>query len=48
MEKNKNLNVYSLSDHNLIATYELGGECYAGIIADDRLFLSANEKLLVF
>jgi hypothetical protein len=46
-ERGKNLYVYSLSDlYSPIATYPLGGECYSGIITDNRLYLGGGEKKL--
>ena len=44
----KTLYVYSMSDHTSpIATYQLGGQCDSGIIADNHLYLG-GEKLHVF
>jgi hypothetical protein len=41
--------VYSMSDHTSpIATYQLGDECYSGIITDNHLYLGGDEKLHVF
>jgi len=43
------LYVYSVSDHTSpIATYQLGGRCFSGIIADNHLFLGGDKKLFVF
>ena len=43
------LYVYSMSDHTSpIATYQLGGECYSGIITDNHLYLGGYKKLQVF
>ena len=48
-ERGKNLYVYSLSDPSSpIATYPLGGWCFSGIIADNRLYLGGKEKLHIF
>jgi hypothetical protein len=45
----KTLFVYSMSDHTSpIATYQLGGDCYSGIIADNHLYMGGKEKLHVF
>jgi hypothetical protein len=45
--RGKNLYVYSLSDlYSPIATYPLGGNCYSGIITDNRLYLGDTEKKL--
>jgi hypothetical protein len=45
----KTLYVYSMSDHTSpIATYQLGGWCHSGIIADNLLYLSVEKKLHVF
>jgi hypothetical protein len=44
-----NLNVFLLSDlSSPIATYPLCGECYSGIITDNRLYLSGGNKLHIF
>jgi hypothetical protein len=41
------LSVYSMSDHTSpIATYQLGGWCWLGIIADNHLYLGCREKKL--
>jgi hypothetical protein len=43
------LYVYSMSDHTSpIATYQLGGRCFSGIITDNHLYLGGDEKLHVF
>ena len=48
-EIDKNLYVYSLSDlSSPIATYPLGGQCYSGIITDNRLYLRGDKKLHIF
>ena len=48
-ERGKNLYVYSLSDPSSpIATYPLGGWCYSGIIAGNRLYLAGEKKLHIF
>jgi len=47
-EADETLNVDSVSDHtSLIATYQLGGRCISGIIADNYLCLG-GYKLQVF
>jgi hypothetical protein len=48
-EADKTLYVYSMSDHaSPIATYQLGGDCFSGIITDNHLYLGEEEKLHVF
>jgi hypothetical protein len=43
------LYVYSLSDHTSpIATYQLDGLCFSGIIADNHLYLGETRVLHVF
>ena len=43
------LYVYSMSDHTSpIATYQLGGLCNSGIIADNYLYLGGEYKVHVF
>jgi hypothetical protein len=45
----KTLYVYSMSDHTSpIATYQLSGDCYSGIIADNHLYLGGKIKLFIF
>jgi hypothetical protein len=41
--------VYSMSDHTSpIATYQLGGNCYSGIIAENHLYLGSYKKLQLY
>jgi hypothetical protein len=42
--------VYSLSElNNPLASYPIGGNCYAGVLTDSRLYLGDNKcKLHVF
>ena len=43
------LYVYSMSDHTSpIATYQLGGWCFSGIITHNHLYLGGWKKLHVF
>jgi hypothetical protein len=43
------LYVYSMSDHaSPIATYQIGDQCFSGIITDSNLYLGGEEKLHVF
>jgi hypothetical protein len=45
----KTLYVYSMSDHTShIATYQLSGDCYSCIIADNHLYLGGKIKLFIF
>jgi hypothetical protein len=43
------LYVYSLGDlTSPCATYQLGDECYSGLITDNRLYIGGRLKLHVF
>ena len=44
-ERGKNLYVYSLSDFTSpIATYDISGDCFSGLIADNRLFIGVSDR----
>jgi hypothetical protein len=48
-EADKTLYVYSMSYHTSpIATYQLDGRCFSGIITDNHLYLGGKKKLHVF